>query len=111
MPIHLTKCEICPAQFRVKTLKKPYIGMYKNNPVFHWHYVCPVCKHVHTVRFYNKFVNTYFDKVMSLEFSLFLNRKDQEKCEQLLSEYEIAKDVLEFVFDEMKSQLLPIRKI
>lgn len=111
MPIHLIKCDVCPAQFRVKNLKKPYIGMYRGNSVFHWHYICPVCKHVHTVRFYNKFVNTYFDKVMSLEFSLLLNRKDEEKCKQLVKELQVAKGELEFVTNEMKSHLVPIRKI
>lgn len=105
MPINLTKCDICPSQFRVKKLNKPYIGMYKDKPVLHWHYSCVRCGHVHTVRFYNQFVNQYYDKVMSLDFSLYLNRKDGEKYGQLLIEYEIAKEELEMVNQEIMKVL------
>lgn len=102
MPIHLTKCDNCPTRFRVKQLNKPYVGMYKDKPVFHWHYICPVCGHVHTVRFYNEFVNRIYDEVMRLEFELWLHRKDEEKHERLLMEYEIAKMELEMINEEVK---------
>ncbi|PLS04034.1 hypothetical protein [Neobacillus cucumis] len=105
MPIRLTQCDNCPAQFRVKEFNKQFIGMYKDKPVFHWNYVCPVCNHVHTVRNYNEFVNTYFDKVISMEFSLLLNRKDEEKYKKLSDEYKIAKDELEKVNEEVRTYL------
>jgi hypothetical protein len=113
MGYNFTKCDVCPTRFRVKKLNKPYIGMYKDKPVFHWYYDCPNsdCRKRHTVRFYNQFINTYYDKVMSLQFSLFLYRKDEEKCNQLLKEYEIANDELEKITNELKCQLVSIRKI
>ncbi|WP_410891683.1 hypothetical protein [Neobacillus sp. 204] len=80
--------------------------MYKDKPVFQWHYVCPVCKHVHTVRFYNEFINTYFDKVTRIEFDMWLNRKDKEKHNQLLVEYEIAKGELEKINNFIRMELL-----
>jgi hypothetical protein len=109
MPIKTTKCDVCPTEFRVKKIKKPYIGMYKDQPVFHWHYSCVRCGHVHTVRYYNKHVNPFFDKVMSLEFSLILNRFDDEKVEELEKEYEIAKEELDRVTDEIMREAMLLK--
>jgi hypothetical protein len=98
-------CESCFARFKVKEIKKPYVGMYKNNPVFHWHYDCVSCGYVHTVRLYNVFVNERYDKVMSLQFSMWMNRKDEEKYQELSIEYEIAKNELYQINEIVKREL------
>ena len=106
MAINFVECDVCLCRFRVTKINKPYIGMYKNKPVFHWHYCCVSCGHVHTVRFYNEYVNPIYDRVVSLEFSLLLNRKDEEKYGQLLREYEIANTEYESIVNMVVMGLL-----
>jgi hypothetical protein len=104
MGYNFITCDVCPCKFRVKKLNKPYLGMYEDgNPVFHWHYDCPNCHKRYTVRFYNKSVNVFYDRVRSIEFSLYLNRKVEEKCEPLRKEYEIAKVELEEINNRIKN--------
>lgn len=91
MAIKTIRCTACSAKFKApKKLNKPYIGMYKGKPVFHWHYTCRSCEHVHTVRYWNEYLNPYFDKVKSLRIDIWWHSRDEEKVEQLMNEYEIA---------------------
>jgi hypothetical protein len=111
VPIHLTKCDHCPCRFRLKDYKKPYVGMYKDKPVFHWYYFCPKCFHVHTVQYYNEFLNTYYDNYWSLRFELIINRKKLKKYDQILIDIEIAEVELKAAIELMKRELVPMRKI
>ena len=111
MAFNLTKCKQCDCRFKVRRIKKPYIGMYKDNPVFHWHYECVNCGHLHTVRFYNEYVNTYFDKAQRLGFELSLHRKDHERYELLLVEYDNAKNGLDIACEDLQNGLKAMKKI
>jgi hypothetical protein len=90
-------CEKCASRFTVKEFNKSYIGRYKGKPVFHHNYDCVECGHIHTIRFFNEYVNPYYDEAMSKFVSLIRTRKDDEKYGQLLIEYEIAEAELEKV--------------
>lgn len=99
-------CENCDTIFRVKRIKKPYIGMFKSRPVYHWYYDCSRCGHKHTVRFYNEYVNIYFDEVIRFEFSLFLNRNDEDRVQELKIELDEARRELARINDEVRNRLL-----
>jgi hypothetical protein len=103
--IRLISCNYCDCRFKVKEYRKPFVGMFKDKPVFHWHFKCPSCDYVHSVRFYNKHVNPYFDKVQSLEFSLIIDRFDPEKVKQLKLEYEIAMAELDRLNSQIEDEL------
>jgi hypothetical protein len=98
-------CESCSARFRVKKINKPYVGIYENKPVFHHHYDCVSCGYVHTVRFYNEVVNKWYGKVMSLQFTLWMNRNDEEKYKELIVEYEAAKNELDQINEKVEKEL------
>ncbi len=101
MTIRFNMCDHCGCKFRVKKYNKPYIGLYNGKPVFHWYFDCLSCEHRHTVRYYNEFINTYYDKVKVLEWSLMLYKNDEDKFKELMRQYEIAKEELNKVNDEI----------
>lgn len=104
MPIRATQCKVCPSRFRLTKIHKPYVGMYKDKPVFHWHYFCPH-GHYHFVRYWNEYVNEYFDRVIMLEFSLITYRKDAEKVRELEKELLVAREELDRINDEVRTIL------
>lgn len=91
MPIHLTKCDVCPSQFRVKNVSKFKIGCFKGNSVILHSIECPVCKHIHVAKWDNPVVNKWSDKVFMAELNMRMYRKESEQYENYLLEYEIAK--------------------
>jgi hypothetical protein len=90
MTIHTAKCDVCPCEFKVKRIYKPFVGVYKEKAVYHWFYPCVRCGYMHTVRYFNIYVNPYYEKMMSLRFGLIVHRFDKEKVMQLEKEYEVA---------------------
>ncbi len=111
MAISFVKCEMCPCKFRIKTICKPYIGMYKDKPVFHWYYFCPRCLHVYTVQYYNEHLNKHYDRYWGLRYKLILNEKNLEQYERILNEIEVCQVELLDAIENMKRELIPIRKV
>jgi hypothetical protein len=94
MTIHLTKCEYCLNQFRIKTVKKIKVSYIKGNSVILHCFECSGCKHIHVTKWDTHTVNEWADKVFMLECNIWMDRKDSEKCEKYLMELEIAKSEL-----------------
>jgi hypothetical protein len=105
MPIHTVKCDVCPCEFKVKRIHKTFVGVYVDKPIYHWFYPCVRCEYKHTVRFFNKYVNPYYDKMMSLKFNLIVHRFDKDKVMQLEREYKVALFELDRVYEEVLNGL------
>jgi hypothetical protein len=110
MAISFIQCHSCSKKFRNKKLSKPYLGMYKGDPVFHHCWICP-CGYPHTFRYYNVHINPYFNKMVCAEFAMALVRKNDETYEGLLKQYDETEQELEMAIEKMKRELIPIRKI
>ena len=97
MAIKTVTCRVCGIEFKYpKKINKPFVGYFRDRPVFEHYYSCPN-GHKHFVRYWNEYVNEYFDRVMGLEFDLIIHRKDEDKCRELMQELEIARDMLDKV--------------
>jgi hypothetical protein len=103
MAFKFVECECCQTKFKVKKMmKKDMVGVYKGDPVYHRYYECVRCKHKHTVKIDTPVVNQWVDKVFVLKWYMRIYRNDERKCEELMREYEIAKNEAEKITDEVK---------
>lgn len=93
--------EGCDNRFRVKYVDKPFVGYFNKEPVFHWYFLCPD-GHVNFVRFYNKFVNPYYDEMKLKEVAMLFSKWDKEKFEELKIEFKQAEEELERINDEVR---------
>lgn len=105
MPIRLTKCDYCSCRFRVKKVLKPWIGYYKGKPTYHWHYICPGCVKVNTIRYWNEHINPVYDKWVDLGISTSLNKCDSN-YEQIVEEFESVKAELDRLNKQIEDALL-----
>jgi hypothetical protein len=96
MPIHLAECDVCQARFR-PTIKKIKVGYLRGYSVILNYYECPSCSHIHVTKWDHSMINQWADKVFMLEWNMWMDRKDNEKCEKHKKELEIAK------FEETKA--------
>lgn len=104
MPVNLIKCDFCDTRFRVKKILRPWICYYLNKPVYHWHYVCPGCVKVNTIRYWNEHINPVYDKWVDLGIKASLNRRDPN-YDQIVEEFESVKVELDRLNEEIRKSV------
>ncbi len=105
MAYNLTKCDYCVCRFKVKRVFKPWIGYYKGKPTYHWHYVCPRCVKVNTIRYWNDHINPVYDKWVDLGIKVSLNKRDPN-YDQIVKEFVSTRVELDKIYEDLETQLL-----